>query len=111
MNYSKEESRKQKRKKKQCHRCDSMETTLCSELFYGHRNGVYVGGYTETFYACKKHEQYWAKEQCMPSVKENIASIFYTDLMKLINSYCQNGLSKKDLVKNMEYAIDSCKMS
>lgn len=36
---------------------------------------------------------------------------FYTDLMKLINNYCNQGLKKPDLVVKMEYAIKSCKMS
>lgn len=39
------------------------------------------------------------------------ASDFYTDLMKLINNYCKEGLSKPELVAKMEYATNSCKMS
>jgi len=36
---------------------------------------------------------------------------FYTDLMKLINEHCKNGLSKPDLVSKMKYATQSCVMS
>jgi hypothetical protein len=36
---------------------------------------------------------------------------FYTDLMKLINAYCDKGLKKPDLVHKMEYATESCKLS
>ena len=39
------------------------------------------------------------------------ASDFYTDLMKLINAYCKQGLKKPDLVHKMEYATESCKLS
>ena len=36
---------------------------------------------------------------------------FYTDLMKLINAYCDKGLKKPDLIHKMEYATESCKLS
>jgi hypothetical protein len=39
------------------------------------------------------------------------ASDFYTDLIKLINTYCARGLKKSDLVAKMEYATESCKLS
>ena len=39
------------------------------------------------------------------------ASELETDMFKLINSYCKNGLKKPDLVKKMEWVTGSCKMS
>ena len=50
-------------------------------------------------------------EQCTIQNVSGSASDFYNDLMKLINNYCKEGLGKPDLVKKMEYATDSCKMS
>lgn len=39
------------------------------------------------------------------------ASELETDMFKLINAYCKNGLKKPDLVKKMEWVTGSCKMS
>ena len=47
---------KNKLKENKCWKCESVETKKQTEVFYGHRNGIYVGGYTETFYACKEHK-------------------------------------------------------
>lgn len=41
---------------KKCWECESTDTEIYTDVFYGHRNGIYVGGYTETFYACKEHK-------------------------------------------------------
>lgn len=38
-------------------------------------------------------------------------SDFYVDLMKLINAYCKEGLSKPELVNKMKYATKSCELS
>lgn len=55
--------KRQKRKEKQCHACDSLDTVVRTESFYGHRRGVYVGVYIENFYACDKHPKYWDKQE------------------------------------------------
>jgi len=36
---------------------------------------------------------------------------FEADVLKLINSYCKNGLKKPDLVNKMKWISGSCKMS
>lgn len=39
-----------------CHQCDSVNVKTYSDYHYGHRNGIYVGVYQETFYACDLHK-------------------------------------------------------
>lgn len=51
------------------------------------------------------------EKQCNLPVVSGSASDFYTDLMKVINAYCKQGLRKPDLVHKMEYATESCKLS
>lgn len=50
-----------------------------------------------------------AFEMCDKKIFESIS--FYNDLMNLINNHCKKGLSKKELVSKMEYALISCKIS
>lgn len=51
------------------------------------------------------------KESSENESKIDNSIIFYNDLMNLINNHCKEGLSKKELVSKMEYALTSCKMS
>lgn len=43
--------------------------------------------------------------------KSIIKPDFYTELMKLINTHCEDGLKKPDLIHKMKYALTSCELS
>jgi len=44
-------------------------------------------------------------------LEKMIANEFEQELFKLINSYCDKGLSKPRLVNKMEWVLGSCRMS
>jgi hypothetical protein len=41
---------------KKCHLCDSENVKIYGDFHYGFRNGIYVGAYQETYYACEVHK-------------------------------------------------------
>lgn len=44
-------------------------------------------------------------------MKKDIPNDFEKNLLKLINTYCKQGLEKPDLVHKMKYVLKSCEMS